>query len=116
MLLELEGTGGSAIPYLGYVEIKLHIPGIRGYNEDILLLIILTMTLCQEGTGCGGVQIIDRTIGIITKGELAKATMIWRQAHFGVVMSGSLQLPHRCAGVEFIKRQPYFHNLQTLCT
>ena len=27
--LELEGTGRSAIPYLGYVEVNLQIPGIR---------------------------------------------------------------------------------------
>ena len=27
-LLELEGTGGSAIPYLGDVEVNLQIPGI----------------------------------------------------------------------------------------
>ena len=39
-LLELEGTRGSAIPYLGYVEVNLQIPGIKGYNEDVLLLII----------------------------------------------------------------------------
>ena len=31
---------------------------------------------------------------MITKGELAKATMTWKQAHFRAVMSGSLQLPH----------------------
>ena len=31
-LLELEGTRGSAIPYLGYAEVSLQIPGIRGYN------------------------------------------------------------------------------------
>ena len=29
-------------------------------------------------------------------GELSKATMTWRQAHFGAVMSGSLQLS--CSG------------------
>ena len=28
----------------------------------------------------------------MTTGELAKATTTWQQAHFGVVMSGSLQL------------------------
>ena len=39
-LLELEGTGGSAIPFLGYVEVILLIPGIKGYNEDVLLLVI----------------------------------------------------------------------------
>ena len=36
-LLELEGTRGTAIPHLGYVEIYLQILGIRSYNEDILL-------------------------------------------------------------------------------
>ena len=29
-LLELEGTGGAAIPYLRFVELNLQIPGIRG--------------------------------------------------------------------------------------
>ena len=42
-LLELEGTGGSAIPYLGFVEVNLQIPGIQHYNEDVLL-VIPTMT------------------------------------------------------------------------
>ena len=30
----------------------------------------------------------------MTKGELAKVTTMWRQAHFGAVMYGSLQLTH----------------------
>ena len=38
-LLELEGTGGAAIPYPGFVEVNLQIPGIRNYNEDVLLLL-----------------------------------------------------------------------------
>ena len=53
-LLELEDTGGAAIPYLGFVEVNLQIPGIRNYNEDVLLLVIPTMTYSQDGTGCGG--------------------------------------------------------------
>ena len=32
-LLELEGTGGAAIPYLRSVEVNLQIPEIRDYNE-----------------------------------------------------------------------------------
>ena len=31
-LLELEGTGGSVIPYLGYLEVNLQIWGIKSYN------------------------------------------------------------------------------------
>ena len=30
----------------------------------------------------------------MTKGDHAKVTTTWRQAHFGAVMSGSLQLTH----------------------
>ena len=32
-LLELEGTGGAAIPYLGFMEVNLQILGIANYNE-----------------------------------------------------------------------------------
>ena len=46
-LLELEGTGGAAIPYLGFVEVNLQILGIRGYNEDVLLLAIPTMAYTE---------------------------------------------------------------------
>ena len=47
-LLEIEGTGGTAIPYLRFVEVNLQIPGIQGYNEGVLLLAIPT-TAYAEG-------------------------------------------------------------------
>ena len=40
-LLHLEGTGGIVIPYKGYVEASLVIPGLPQYNEDMLFLVIL---------------------------------------------------------------------------
>ena len=43
-LLELEGMGCAAIPYLRYVDVNLQILGIEGYIEDVLLLVIPTMT------------------------------------------------------------------------
>ena len=46
-LLELEGTGGAAIPYLRFVEVNLQILGIRGYNKDVLLLAIPTMAYTE---------------------------------------------------------------------
>ena len=39
-------------------------------------------------------KIIDQAIGMMTKGELVRAIATWKQAHFGAVMSGSLQLSH----------------------
>ena len=47
-LLELEGTGCAAIPYLGFVEVNLQILGIRGYNEDVLMLANPTMAYTEE--------------------------------------------------------------------
>ena len=98
-LLELEGTRGSAIPYLGYVEVNWQIPGIRGYNDDVLVLVIPITTYPKKVLVVVGSKIIDRVMGMITKGELARATGTWKQAHFGAVMSESLQLPHKRAGV-----------------
>ena len=45
-----------------------------------------------------GSKFIDRAMGMITKGELARTTATLRQAHFGVVISGLLQLPHKHVG------------------
>ena len=41
-LLELEGTGSLPIPYFEYIKSKPAV--IRGYNKDVLLLDIPTMT------------------------------------------------------------------------
>ena len=76
------------------MEVNLQIPGIKNYNEDVLLLVIPTMTYSEVVLVMVGSKIIDRAISIITKGELMIVTTMWKQAHFGAVMSGSLQLPH----------------------
>ena len=39
-LLHLEGTGGIAILYMGYIETNLIIQGLPQYNEDVLLVIL----------------------------------------------------------------------------
>ena len=93
-LLELEVTGGAAIPYLGFIEDNIQIPGIRGYNEDVLLLAIPTIIYAEGVPVVVGSKIIDRALSCMTVGELAHATVTWQQAHFGAVMLGSLQLSH----------------------
>ena len=97
-LLELEGMGGAAIPYLGFVEVYLQIPRIKNYNEDVLLLVIPTMTYSKTVPVMVGTMIIDKALSFMTMGELANATMTWRHAHFGAVMLGSLQLSCSSSG------------------
>ena len=93
-LLDLEGTGGSTIQYLGYIEVNLQIQGIKGYNEDILLLVIPTMTYSEKVPVMVRSKIIDGVMGMMTKGKLLRATMTWKWAPFGVVMSRLLQLSY----------------------
>ena len=104
-LLELEGTGGAAIPYLGFMEVNLQIPGIRSYNEDVLLLVIFTTAYSKMVLVMVGTKIIDKALGLMTVGELTKAMMMWRQAHFGVVMLGSLQLSCSSSRQEWGRRE-----------
>ena len=76
-LLELEGTEGAAIPYLGFVEVNLQNLGIRRYNEDVLLLAIPTMAYAERVPVVVGSKIIDKALGCMTAGEVAKATATW---------------------------------------
>ena len=76
-LLELEGTGGAAIPYLRFVEVNLQILRIRGYNEDVLLLAIPTTAYTEGVLVMVGSKIIDRALSCMTVGELGCVTVTW---------------------------------------
>ena len=39
-ILQIEGSGGLEVPYLGYMEAHLKIPKIKAFNLDVLLLIV----------------------------------------------------------------------------
>ena len=39
-MLDIEGGGGIAIPYIGYVEVQLQIPEIKTYKENALMMIM----------------------------------------------------------------------------
>ena len=92
-LLELEGMGCShPIPQI--CGGKPPNSRDKNYNEDVLLLVIPTMTYSKTVPVMVGTKIIDKALSLMTVGELAKATKTWRQAHFGAVMLGLLQLSH----------------------
>ena len=74
-------------------EVNLQIPGIRNYSEDVLLLVIPTTTYSKTVPVMVGSKIIIKALSLMTTGELVEATTTWRQAHFGAVMLGALQLP-----------------------
>ena len=64
---------------MGYVEVNLQIPGIRGYNKDVFVApytwAIPTKTYSEKVLVMVESKIIDRAMGMITKGELVRATV-----------------------------------------
>ena len=52
------------------------------------------MTHSKQVPNMVGSKIIGRARDMITQGELVRATATWKEAKFGAVMSGSLQLSH----------------------
>ena len=36
-LVPIEGSGEASVPYLGYVEVRMYIPGINSFDRDILM-------------------------------------------------------------------------------
>ena len=43
-LVPIEGRGGASVPYLGYVEVRMCIPGINSFDRDVLMLVSSTTT------------------------------------------------------------------------
>ena len=39
-MLQIEGSRGSEVPYLSYVEVYLGMPGVKAFDTDVLLLIV----------------------------------------------------------------------------
>ena len=39
-MLQIEGSGGSEVPYLGYVEAHLKVPEVSAFDTDVLSLIV----------------------------------------------------------------------------
>ena len=72
MVIGIRGDGGAAIPYLRFVEVNLQILGIKNYNEDVLLLVIPTMTYSKMVPVMVGSKIINKVLSLMTAGATSK--------------------------------------------
>ena len=70
-LVPIEGSEGAAVPYLGYVEVRMQILGISSFNQDVLMLVSHTTTHYHRRVPIQvGSQIIDQVSNCITEEEL----------------------------------------------
>ena len=97
LVVGIRGHRGAAIPYLGFVEVNLQILGIRGYNEDVLLLAIPTTAYAEGVPVMVGSKIRDRALSCMTVGEACTcncdlATGSFWSSHVGVTAAIPQQL------------------------
>ena len=79
-LLDIEGGGGIAIPYIGYVEVNLQIPEIKNYNEDALMMVMNESRYGKRVPFGIGTIHIHTALKEMTKDERDNVTLSWWSA------------------------------------
>ena len=75
------------VPYLGYVKVKIQIPEIRSFEQDILMLVSHTTCYHQWVPFQVGSRIIDQVVKNITDKELRSLSQSWKLAYVGTILS-----------------------------
>ena len=78
--MQIEGSGGLDVPYLGYVETCLRIPIIKAFDNDILLLIVPDSTHTHHTPITLGTLHIDMAIKLAMKKELESLNKQWKRS------------------------------------
>ena len=78
--MQIEGSGGLEVPYLGYVEAYLKVPEIKAFDQDVLLLIIPNSTHTQCTPITLGTLHIDMAIRLATEKELKNLNKQWQRS------------------------------------
>ena len=76
-LVPIEGCGGANVPYLGYVGVRMHIPGINSFDRNVLMLIISTTTQYHQRVPIQvGSHVINQVTSCISEKELQSVTIL----------------------------------------
>ena len=71
-LIEVEVTGGSLVPYSGYVETKLSILGIKAMNHNSLFMVVKDTNYTKMVPVQLGTLHIDEALSLVTGEEYGK--------------------------------------------
>ena len=81
-LIEAEVSGGGIIPYVGYVEARLKIPGIKAMNKDSLFMVSNDSPYMERVPTQLGTLHIREAILCATDTEINKLATAWKTANF----------------------------------
>ena len=87
-MVPIEGSGGANVPYLGCVEVRMHISGINSFDRDVLMLISSTTTHYHKRVPIQvGSHIIDQVTNCISEDELQSLSQYWKVAYVSMIIS-----------------------------
>ena len=81
-LIKAEVSGGNTIPYVGYVEARLQIPGIQAMNKNSLFMVSNNSPYMDRVPIQLGTLHIREAMKSATLVELAKLSIAWKMASF----------------------------------
>ena len=79
-VLQIEGSRGLDVPYLGYVETCLRIPEVKAFDNDVLLLIVPDSAHTMHTPTTLGTLHTDMVIKLATKKELDHLNKQWKRS------------------------------------
>ena len=78
-LVNIEGTGGDSIEYLGYAEASLPLPmGSQTFNIEALLLVLPTTDYLKKVPVSIGTTITDMVVDFINQNKPDKVSKSWK--------------------------------------
>ena len=102
--IEAEATGGSLVPYSGYVEARLSIPGIKVMNHNSLFMVVKDTNYTKRVPIQLGTLHIDEALSLVMGEKYGKLSTMWVRANFPPrPISGSTQVKVSEFDLETIK-------------
>ena len=97
-LVPIGGSGGANVPYLGYVEVRMYIPGINSFDRDVLMLISPITTCYHQRVPIQvGSHIIDQVTNCISEDEQQSLSESWKVAYVSMIILKAAMV----SGLEF---------------
>ena len=82
-LLDIEGSAGTDVPYLGYTKLRLDIPEITKFDHDVLMMVYPDSKYSHRVPIVIGTLHIDEVLDLATYDELASLSRGWKRGIVG---------------------------------
>ena len=79
--------GGGLVPYLGFVEMHLQIPGVKKFDEDVLMRVLDDSPHGDQVPVQMGTLHIGMVIDLITQEEIDVLTRKWKRGRIATLLA-----------------------------